>query len=65
MLPMRWRPDVQTGSLDLSPFSPEPMDLQSPARPVAQAFWARAADHPGLTADFRRLAGQMFDRLGA
>jgi hypothetical protein len=64
MLPMRWRPDVQTGSLDLSPFSPEPMDLQSPARPVAQSFWARAADHPGLTADFRRLAGQMFDRLG-
>ncbi|MGA1315601.1 MAG: HipA domain-containing protein [Rubrivivax sp.] len=64
MLPMRWRPDVQTGSLDLSPFFPEPMDLQSPARPVAQAFWARAADHPGLTADFRRLAGQMFDRLG-
>lgn len=64
MLPMRWRPDVHTGSLDLSPFSPEPLDLQSPARPVAQSFWARAADHPGLTADFRRLARQMFDRLG-
>jgi DNA-binding transcriptional ArsR family regulator len=63
MLPMRWRPDVQTGALDLSPFSPEPMDLQSPARPVAQAFWARAAGHPGLSAAFRRLAEQMFSRM--
>jgi hypothetical protein len=65
MLPMRWRPDVQTGALDLSPFSPEPMDLQSPARPVAQALWARAADHPGLSAAFRRLALQMFSRTQA
>lgn len=63
MLPMRWRPDVQTGALDLSPFSPEPVDLQSPARPVAQAFWARAAGHPGLSSAFRQLAEQMFSRM--
>ncbi len=63
MLPMRWRPDVQTGALDLLPFSPEPMDLQSPARPVAQAFWARAAGHPALSAEFRRLAAQMLERV--
>jgi DNA-binding transcriptional ArsR family regulator len=63
MLPMRWRPDVQTGALDLLPFSPEPMDLQSPAQPVAQAFWARAADHPDLSVAFRQLAAQMFERM--
>ena len=63
MLPMRWRPDVQTGALDLLPFSPEPMDLQSPSQPVAQAFWARAADHPDLSVAFRQLAAQMFERM--
>jgi DNA-binding transcriptional ArsR family regulator len=63
MLPMRWRPDVQTGALDLLPFSPEPMDLQSPARPVAQAFWARAASQSDLSVGFRRLAAQMLERV--
>ena len=63
MLPMRWRPDVQTGALDLLPFSPEPMDLQSPAQPVAQAFWARAASQSDLSVGFRRLAAQMLERV--
>jgi hypothetical protein len=39
------------------------MDLQSPAQPVAQAFWARAADHPDLSVAFRQLAAQMFERM--
>jgi HipA-like C-terminal domain len=41
MLPMRWRPDASTGALDLLPFTPETIDLQSPARAVAEVFWRR------------------------
>ena len=63
MLPMRWRPDTQTGTLDLWPFSPEPVDLQSPARAVAQVFWARAAAHTHLSPGFRALARQMLGKL--
>ncbi len=63
MLPMRWRPDVATGALDWLPFTPEPIDLQSPARPVAQAFWRRVAAHGGLSKDFRALAREMSARL--
>jgi hypothetical protein len=65
MLPMRWRPDPHTGTLDLWPFSPEPADLQSPAQPVARAFWAEAAAHTGLSPAFRKLAHDMFTRLDA
>jgi hypothetical protein len=39
------------------------MDLQSPARPVAQAFWARAASQSDLSVGFRRLAAQMLERV--
>jgi len=35
---MRWRPDAQTGTLDWVPFTPEPDDLASAARPVALQF---------------------------
>lgn len=63
MLPMRWRPDLQAGTLDLWPFSPEPVDLQSPARPVAQAFWNQAAVHARLRPGFRELARQMIGKL--
>jgi serine/threonine protein kinase HipA of HipAB toxin-antitoxin module len=64
MLPMRWRPDVHTGALDLQPFTPEPADLQSPARPVARAFWGEVAAHPGISPAFRGLAREMVSRLG-
>lgn len=63
MLPMRWRPDTQAGTLDLWPFTPEPVDLQSAARPVAQTFWARVAAHARLSPDFRALAKQMLKNL--
>jgi HipA-like C-terminal domain len=63
MLPMRWRPDVATGAFDWLPFTPEPIDLQSSARPVAQAFWRRVAAHTALSAGFRALAREMSARM--
>lgn len=63
MLPMRWRPDVQSGALDWLPFTPEPADLASPARPVAEQFWSRAADLPGAPSGWRTLAATMAQRL--
>jgi serine/threonine protein kinase HipA of HipAB toxin-antitoxin module len=63
MLPMRWRPDPTSGSLDLSPFTPEDADLKSPARPLAEAFWKTAADDQWFSSPFRALAEQMLRRL--
>lgn len=63
MLPMRWRPDLQSGALDWLPFTPEWADLASPARPVALQFWQRAADLPGTPRAWRALAGTMAQRL--
>ena len=65
MLPMRWRPDSHSGELGLLPFTPEPIDLQSAARPVALRFWQRAEQAPALSAGFRALAGLMAQRLAA
>jgi HipA-like C-terminal domain len=65
MLPMRWRPDPATGALDLAPFTPEPIDLQSMARPVAAAFWERAVSQAALSAGFRALAREMRARVRA
>jgi hypothetical protein len=64
MLPMRWRPDTASGELGLLPFTPEPVDLQSPARPVAAVFWRRAAALPALSDAFRALALTMAQRVG-
>jgi HipA-like C-terminal domain len=63
MLPMRWRPDAATGALDLLPFTPEPVDLQSAAQAPAQAFWQRAAQHAPLSPGFRALAREMLARV--
>jgi len=63
MLPMRWRPDSASGALDLTPFEPMPLDLQSAARPLAVAFWQRAAEHAPLSAPFRALARTMAQRI--
>jgi HipA-like C-terminal domain len=65
MLPMRWRPDPHADGFDLLPFEPMPLDLQSPARPVALVFWQGAAEHPALDAAFRELAATMAQRLGS
>ena len=63
MLPMRWRPDVQSGELDWLPFTPDPLDLASAARPVALQFWQRAQDLPAMPKAFRQLARTMAQRL--
>lgn len=63
MLPMRWRPDPGTGSLDLSPFQPAQAEMASAARPVAAEFWFRLAEHAALSRDFRALAREMGARL--
>lgn len=63
MLPMRWRPDPATGEMGLLPFTPDPADLQSAARPVAVQFWERAATLPGCSAEWRALAQAMHQRL--
>jgi hypothetical protein len=63
MLPMRWRPDVQSGALDWLPFTPDARDLASAARPVALQFWQRAHDLPAAPPGFRQLAAAMAQRL--
>lgn len=65
MLPMRWRPDPASGALDWLPFTPEPADLQSPARAVAAAFWDRVSGHAPLSGGLRELARTMRARLAA
>jgi HipA-like C-terminal domain/Bacterial regulatory protein, arsR family len=63
MLPMRWRPDPQAGSLDLLPFTPRDEALQSPALAVARVFWTRAAESTAISRGFRALAREMLLRL--
>jgi hypothetical protein len=68
MLPMKWRPGIHDGALDLTPLqSPVPLDgfdaqaLQS--RQWAMDFWQRAAGLPELSPPFRALAGINAGRL--
>ncbi len=63
MLPMRWRPDLNSGELGLLPFEPQDIDLQSAARGPALAFWQRAAEHTTLDKAMRQLAATMVGRL--
>jgi HipA-like C-terminal domain len=63
MLPMRWRPDPQQGSLDLWPFTPLDESLQSPSLPVAREFWMRVAETAAISRAFRALAREMLLRL--
>lgn len=62
MLPMRWRPDISSGELGLLPFTPEPVDLQGPARALAWLFWKRASALGTLSPGFRQLAHTMAQR---
>ena len=64
MLPMRWRPDLNSGDLGQLPFTPEPVDLQGPARPLACHFWTRATTLAALSSGFRQLARTMAQRTG-
>jgi len=63
MLPMRWCPDVNSGELSLTPFTPDHIDLQSPARPLAAEFWARVAVQAEIGKAFRALAREMLGRV--
>lgn len=64
MLPMRWRPDVMRGDLDLLPFAPDAAALGcAPARAWAQQFWAEMAQHPAVSQAWRALAAAMQARL--
>lgn len=63
MLPMRWRPDATTGDMGLLPFTPDAVDLQSAARPLAAEFWRRAAAASRASAEWRALARAMHARL--
>lgn len=65
MLPMHWRPDPTTGTLDLSPFDPAGHDLASPARAWAEAFWNALASTSEVSVKFRSLARDMGKRVRA
>ncbi len=63
MLPMRWRPDPSSGSMWMTAFTPEPIDLLSAARPLALEYWRRLESHPPISREFRELAATMVQRL--
>jgi hypothetical protein len=63
MLPMRWRPDVVSGGLDLAPIEPDATALHSAARPLALTFWERVAGQTAISRAFRDLARTMAERL--
>ena len=62
MLPMHYRPDIEgvlpEGPIKPQPPPPEAMKHWSPASAMAEIFWARAADSPGISEAFRAIAGQ-------
>jgi hypothetical protein len=63
MLPMRWRPDAASGSLELWPFTPELDDVESDSARLALEFWGRVAGTDAISAEFRRLAAEMGQRI--
>ncbi len=65
MLPMHWRPDIQSMAWHWTPFAPDDADLASAALPVAVRFWQQAAELAATSRDFRALAGEMAKRLAA
>jgi hypothetical protein len=65
MLSMRWRPDPMVGgAADYSPFEVNMLSAAGPARPLALRFWAALAERPQVSADLRRVAAVMAERLG-
>ncbi len=62
MLPMRWRPDAAMGAPDYSAFDLHPLSLQSPARPVAHAFWRALADDARFSPVLKEVAMVMAER---
>jgi hypothetical protein len=65
MLPMRWRPQPQTGELDWFAFTPDAADLASAAAPLAAEFWRRLSRSSEVSGGLRRLAGTMHSRMAA
>lgn len=63
MLPMRWRPDVQFGIQDYSPFALDDALLSSPAAEAAATFWGALAQQPDVSAALREVAVNMAERF--
>ncbi|MDP1656721.1 MAG: HipA domain-containing protein [Hylemonella sp.] len=63
MLPMRWRPDPTTGSLDYSPFTPDDRLADAAVRLAAQEFWSALSAHPAVSVAMRVVAGEMAGRV--
>jgi hypothetical protein len=64
MLPMRWRPDPTTGSLDYSPFTPDDRLADAPVRLAAREFWSLLARHPAVSVAMQAVAREMAGRVG-
>ncbi len=56
MLPMRWRPDPQSGQLWETPFTPNAAETQSAAAPLATEFWGRVGSSSDISRPMRELA---------
>jgi HipA-like C-terminal domain len=65
MLPMRWRPDAQTGQLWDTPFTPDAAETTSAAAPLAAEFWGRVEASRDIGATVRALARTMRPRVKA
>lgn len=63
MMPKRWRPDAASGSLELRPITPELDDAESGSARLALEFWGRVASTDAISPEFRRLAGEMGQRI--
>lgn len=63
MLPMRWRPDAASGSLQRWPFTPELDDVESESARLALELWERVASMDAISHEFRRLAAEMVQRI--
>ena len=68
MLPMKWRPSIHDGSLDVTPVqAPMPLvgfEAQAEwAKACALRYWARASNLPDLSTDLRAACTQNVQRL--
>lgn len=63
MLPMCWRPDPTTGSLDYSPFTSDDRLADTTVRLAAHEFWTVLAGHPSVRASMQVVVGEMAGRV--
>jgi hypothetical protein len=66
MLPMRWRPQPQTGGApDYEPFEPDGQSLSSSAIRPAMDFWTRLAEHGHVSRRLRHVAAAMAGKIAS